>query len=225
MTHATRSPQYAPAEVNRPGSRHQAAGLWAAVRSRTWLRRTLVAANLCLALVGAGFVVYPFATDAFATRWVQPRARERFGTPAVAAAYRESRLPVASPVTRLRLRRLGIDVVVVEGVTTDALRAGAGHYPNTPLPGRRGNVAIAGHRVTYGHPFRDLDRVVRGDRVELETPVGTFVYVVTVEPFVVAPGDLSVLRQDARSMLTLTTCNPVRSDRERLVVQAVLVDA
>lgn len=182
-------------------------------------------ANLCLALVGAGFVVYPFATDAFATRWVQPRALDRLSSPDTVAAYRSGRIPTASPVTRLRLRRLGIDVVVVEGVTKDALRAGAGHYPNTPLPGERGNVAVAGHRTTYGKPFRPLDAVRQGDRIELETPVGTFVYVVTRGPFVVAPDDLSVLDQDQRSMLTLTTCNPVHSDRERLVVQAVLADA
>ncbi|HEU0133054.1 MAG TPA: class E sortase [Mycobacteriales bacterium] len=197
---------------------------WAAVRERAWLRRCVVAANLCLALVGLGLVAYPFATDAFARHWVQPHAADGLTSPSLAAAYRGA-TPVrnASPLTRLRLRRLGIDVVVVQGVTADALRAGAGHYPNTPLPGERGNVAIAGHRVTYGRPFRHLDRVVRGDRIELATPVGTFVYEVTVGPFVVAPRDLSVLRQDGRSMLTLTTCNPVHSARERLVVQAVLV--
>ncbi|MDQ1713736.1 MAG: sortase [Frankiaceae bacterium] len=200
------------------------AGGWVTrARSRPWLRRSLVGANLCLALVGAGLVAYPFATDAFADRWVQPRAAARLASPAAAAAYRSGRVAVASPLTRLRIRRLGIDVVVVQGVTASALRAGAGHYPNTPLPGEAGNVAIAGHRVTYGRPFRHLDRVVRGDLVELATPVGTFVYKVTVAPFVVAPGDLSVLRQDPRSVLTLTTCNPVHSARERLVVQAVLV--
>lgn len=199
--------------------------LLGAVRARPGVRRALVAANLLLALVGLGFVVYPFATDAFATRWAQPRALDRLGSPSAAAAWRDGVIPQASPVTRLRLRRLGIDVVVVQGVTAAALRAGAGHYPDTPLPGERGNVAIAGHRVTFGRPFRHLDRVARGDRIELETPVGTFTYVVTVAPFVVAPDDLSVLRQDARSMLTLTTCNPVHSARERLVVQAVLADA
>ena len=186
------------------------------------VRRALVLGNLCLALLGLGFVVYPFATDAFATHWVQPRALDRLSAPGLAAAYRTGSLATASPVTRLRVARLGIDVVVVQGVTREALRAGAGHYPNTPLPGDRGNVAIAGHRVTYGHPFRPLDQVVRGDRIELTTPVGTFVYVVTRGPFVVRPDDLSVLRQDERSMLTLTTCNPVHSARERLVVQAVL---
>jgi sortase A len=194
-----------------------------AVRSRAWLRRSLVAANLCLALVGAGLVAYPFATDAFATHWVQPRALDRLTSPAQAAAYRDRKVPTASPLTRLRIPRLGVDVVVVEGVTADALRAGAGHYPSTPLPGERGNVAIAGHRVTYGRPFRHLDEVRRGDRIELLTPVGTFVYEVSVAPFVVRPADLSVLRQDQRSMLTLTTCNPVHSARERLVLHANLV--
>jgi sortase A len=192
---------------------------------RPGLRRALVAANLCVALGGAGLVAYPFATDAFATRWVQPHAMARLRSPAVVAAYRHGSVPTASPVTRLRIPRVGIDVVVVQGVTADALRAGAGHYPTTPLPGERGNVAIAGHRTTYGKPFRHLDDVRRGDRVELATPVGTFVYEVTVAPYVVAPGDLSVIAQDQRSMLTLTTCNPVHSARERLVVQAVLVSA
>ena len=190
---------------------------------RPGLRRALVCANVCVALGGAGLVAYPFATDAFAAHWVQPHARSRLSAPGLASAYRRDAVPVESPVTRLRLRRLGIDVVVVQGVTGDALRAGAGHYPSTPLPGERGNVAIAGHRTTYGKPFRHLDAVVRGDRIELLTPVGTFVYEVTVGPYVIAPGDLSVLAQDQRSLLTLTTCNPVHSARERLVVQAVLV--
>jgi sortase A len=197
--------------------------VWSAVRTRTWLRRSLVAANLCLALVGAGLVAYPFATDAFARHWVQPHAASGLTAPGAAAAYRANRVRNAAPLTRLRLRRLGIDVVVVQGVTADALRAGAGHYPNTPLPGEHGNVAIAGHRVTYGHPFQRLDEVRRGDVVELATPVGEFVYEVTVAPFAVAPADLSVLRQDPRSLLTLTTCHPEHSARERLVVQAVLV--
>ena len=203
--------------------RRRPADLWAAVRSRTWLRRSLVALNLCLALVGAGLVAYPFATDAFAKHWVQPRAAARLDDPGLAERYRTNTVRNASPLTRLRIPRLGVDVVVVQGVTKDALRAGAGHYPNTPLPGERGNVAIAGHRVTWGKPFRHMDRLRRGDRIELATPVGTFVYEVSVEPFVVAPGDLSVISQSDRPMLTLTTCNPVHDDRERLVVHAALV--
>src|SRR5689334_18741852 len=88
------------------------------------VRRALVLGNLCLALTGLGFVVYPFATDAFATHWVQPRALDRLTSPGLVSDYRNGTLPTASPVTRLRVTRLGIDVVVVQGVTRDALRAG-----------------------------------------------------------------------------------------------------
>ena len=195
----------------------------AVLRARPRLRRTAVLLNLAVALAGAGLVAYPFATDAWSARVLQPRAEAQFASPALAAAYRSDSVRTASALTRMRIPALGVDTVVVEGVTVSALRAGAGHYPDTPLPGERGNVAIAGHRTTYGKPFRRLDTLAPGDEIEFETPVGRFVYRVARAPFVVDPHDLSVLEQDQRSLLTLTTCHPVDSARERLVVQAVLV--
>ena len=66
--------------------------------------------------------------------------------------------------------------VVVAGTDTARLRRGPGHYPATPLPGARGTVAIAGHRTTYGAPFRRLDQLGRGDRIELSMPYGRFTY-------------------------------------------------
>ena len=71
---------------------------------------------------------------------------------------------------------IGVSSVVVAGTDTSSLRMGPGHYPGTPLPGTHGTVAIAGHRTTYGAPFRKLDELGRGDRVELRMPYGTFVY-------------------------------------------------
>ena len=65
----------------------------------------------------------------------------------------------------------------VEGTGTSDLRKGPGHYPATPLPGERGTVGIAGHRTTYGAPFRHIDRgQARGDRITLTMPYGRFVY-------------------------------------------------
>ena len=88
--------------------------------------------------------------------------------------------------------------MVVEGTGASALRAGAGHYPNTPLPGEEGNVAIAGHRTTYGKPFANLDRLKPGDEIILETPVGKYTYKVSRDPFVVTPHRLERHHPDAR---------------------------
>ena len=71
---------------------------------------------------------------------------------------------------------IGVSEVFVEGTGAGDLRTGPGHYPATPLPGERGTVAIAGHRTTYGAPFRRVDQLERGDRIELRMPYGRFVY-------------------------------------------------
>jgi sortase A len=115
---------------------------------------------------------------------------------------------------------LGVDTVVVEGTGPSALRAGAGHYPNTPLPGEDGNVAIAGHRTTYGKPFANLDRLNVGEEIVLETPIGRHVYKITREPFVVSNTDFTVIAQTPGKTLTLTTCHPKGSARQRLIIRA-----
>ena len=71
---------------------------------------------------------------------------------------------------------IGVKDVFVEGTGTADLRKGPGHYPATPLPGERGTVAIAGHRTTYGAPFRELDEVDAARPDQLAMPYGRFVY-------------------------------------------------
>ena len=112
--------------------------------------------------------------------------------------------------------------MVVEGTTASALRAGAGHYPNTPLPCESGNVAIAGHRTTYGKPFHNLDLMRPGDDIILETPIGSCTYKVSKAPFPVSPDDGSVVAPTSQPSLTLTTCHPKGSAKQRLIVRAVL---
>src|SRR3954451_24639548 len=97
---------------------------------------------------------------------------------AYAARALDRRTRDGQPLGRIRMRSIGISSVVVAGTDTASLRLGPGHYPGTPLPGAPGTVAIAGHRTTYGAPFRRIDRLDRGDRVELRMPYGTFVYAV-----------------------------------------------
>lgn len=128
------------------------------------------------------------------------------------------------PITQLTIPKIGVDTIVVEGTSPSALKAGAGHYPNTPLPGNKGNVAIAGHRTTYGRPFHKIDRLQPGDRVILTTPVGRFTYEVVRPPWTTDPYDWSVIDQGSEPILTLTSCHPLGSARERLIVRAHLVD-
>jgi sortase A len=186
------------------------------------LRRTLTALALTLALVGAGLIVYPFATDMWAARLQRGLVHELAGN---AKAYAAGEIKTGEALTQLEIPSLGVDVVVVEGATPAALHAGAGHYPETPLPGEPGNVAIAGHRTTYGRPFNDIDKLEPGDKVILTTPVGRHTYEVLERPSVVEPTDWSPIVDfpEKGSFLTLTSCHPEGSASYRIVVHAQLV--
>jgi sortase A len=125
-------------------------------------------------------------------------------------------------IGKIELAAIGKTEFVVEGTDLGNLRKGPGHYPKTPLPGQRGTVAIAGHRTTYGAPFRDIDDLRRGDAIELEMPYGTFVY--RVERTRIVPStELSVTRRVSYDRLVLTACHPLHSAKQRIVVFARLV--
>jgi len=119
---------------------------------------------------------------------------------------------------------------VVEGVTLNHLRRGPGHFPDSPAPGSPGNVAISGHRTTYGAPFYNLNELEPGDEVHVvDRSLHEWVYEVA-ETRVVSPLDVWVVHdQDPRNVdlptLTLTTCNPRFSAAQRLIVWAHLVEA
>jgi len=111
----------------------------------------------------------------------------------------------------------------VEGTAESDLAKGPGHYIGTSMPGQAGNVAIAGHRTTYGAPFGNLDHLKAGDTILLTNTVGTqFTYIVTGTPVAVSPQDVSVLNTLADNRLTLTTCNPRFSASQRLIAVALL---
>lgn len=186
------------------------------------LKRSLTGFAVALALVGVGLVAYPFATDLWAAR-IQSGLAGDFA--ASVDTFRAGEVRVGDPLTQLEIPKLGVDVIVVEGTSLAALRAGAGHYPETPLPGDAGNVAIAGHRTTYGKPFNRLDELMPGDKVILTTPVGRHVYEITQRPWVVDPLDWSPVNDYDKggSFLTLTSCHPEGSADYRIVARAELI--
>jgi sortase A len=125
------------------------------------------------------------------------------------------------PEAIIRIPKIGLSQAVVEGVSREHLKDGPGHYPGTALPGFLGNVVISGHRTTYTRPFLDLDLLEAGDAIVLDTPAGSYRYLAE-SSHVVSPDDVSLLASTDRAVLTLTTCTPKGSARQRLVVVAVL---
>src|SRR5919106_3240630 len=116
---------------------------------------------------------------------------------------------------------IDIDFIVVEGTDYVSLKKGPGHYPDSADPwDGTGQVAIAGHRTTYLHPFLNLDRVDVGDRIDLITKHGTYRYEVD-RVFVLSEAESGrAIVDTVRPTLVLTTCHPKYSSRERLIVTA-----
>jgi sortase A len=129
--------------------------------------------------------------------------------------------PSGESVAHLRIPKIGLDQLIVQGVGLADLRKAPGHYPQTPLPGEQGNAAIAGHRTTYGAPFNRIGELVDGDEIQVTTLKGSYTYTVA-RIHVVKPSQVEVLDPTPAPTLTLTTCHPKYSAKERLVVVANL---
>ncbi|WP_133915055.1 class E sortase [Streptomyces sp. NBC_00582] len=138
----------------------------------------------------------------------------------------------------LRIPRLGLRVPVAEGTSKQKVlnKGYVGHYTGTQQPGGAGNFALAGHRNTHGEPFRYLNRLAKGDTVEVETGDATYTYTVDKILPRTSPRDSGVIQPVPRSLsrpaygytlpghyLTLTTCTPEYTSRYRLVVWGTLV--
>lgn len=191
-------------------------------------RRAVSVLSLVLFLAGVVMFAYPVGTDVY-SNYRQNTLQARFDDPQVGAAYAERKIPVGDGLTTMTIPKIGVETLVVEGTTPAALRAGAGHYVGTPLPGEKGNVSIAGHRTTYGRPLNRLDELTEGDVVTLRTPFAVYTYTAVPgfdghpNPWVVAPTETSVVAQDTtKSELTLTTCHPKGSAKQRLIMRFAL---
>lgn len=133
----------------------------------------------------------------------------------------------------LYIPRFGADytVPVLDGTGPEIDSAVLGRYDNSPVPGAEGNLALAGHRQTYGAVLWDMDTLQNGDRLYLQTANGWWVYE-TRKVHIVLPSDVEVLDPNpldpggpaSGSWLTLTTCHPPYTVRERMITHAEQVD-
>ena len=215
-----------PSTERRPGDR------WRAVARG--LGELLVTGGLVVLL----FVVYELFVTDFIAGQRQEELTQQIHEQWAAPAPDRPEVP-GDAIAVLYIPRLGGDYsrVVLEGTSEDELAQGPGHYVGTALPGQPGNLALAGHRVGKGSPFLDADQLRPGDPVVVETADSWFVYRVlgpaeqVPGQQVVSPSDVSVIAPTpdgpadgppTGAYLTLTTCHPEYSARQRLVVHAVL---
>ncbi len=146
----------------------------------------------------------------------------------------EAAAPVKPPFAKLRFVKKGTDEPVVTDrvlyvgpdITDRGLAAGPGHYPQTSRPGKKGNIAIAGHRTGWGSPFLHLDELEAGDRIKVVDRKGVRHTYVVDSSTLVDPSADWVLGEDplgtGEPTLTLTTCDPPSVNTKRLIVFATL---
>ncbi|MHB1533881.1 MAG: class E sortase [Acidimicrobiales bacterium] len=188
-------------------------------------RRYLTAAGVALLAVAVVLLGYPVYTDVVHNS-MQARLRAELTSPGLRAEYLAGDVRSGQSLTRIQIPKINLDVVVVQGTDAAALQAGAGHYAETPLPCGGGNVAIAGHRTTYGKPFANVGLLGVGDQITLITPIGSCVYRVSQAPFVVLPNDWGVVANTPGDpTLTLTSCAPKGSASHRIVIKAQMVSS
>jgi LPXTG-site transpeptidase (sortase) family protein len=188
--------------------------------------------------IGMGsFVLYFLVYQLVGTNAVTSRGQsdlrselQREWTATPAAPTRDPRKVTPRPVARgkalavLDIPKIQLDnKVVVEGVGRDELRKGPGHVPSTVLPGQDGTFGISGHRTTYGAPFYRLNELAKGDTITVITKEAIYTYTVT-RTAIVRPTDTQVLDNvegpdgKPKATITLTTCHPRYSARQRLIV-------
>lgn len=122
-------------------------------------------------------------------------------------------------IARLRIPRLGLNAVVVNGTSVDDLRRGPGRHLESFMPGERELVYVAGHRTTYGAPFGEINELKPGDPITVEVPYATIVYRVTKHR-IVDDNDLSVLESPHHEELVLQACHPRFFASQRYLVYA-----
>jgi sortase A len=170
--------------------------------------------------------------DRLQDQWAQEPVRPTTSAgasedPAEPAPYRAGK-----PFAIMYIPRLGFtwNKPVLENTATNTLKKGLGHYARTAQLGQKGNFAVAGHRRTYGDPFKDFPKLRRGDAVVLTDGATWFTYRIDKGPYKTVPSDVEVIDPVPRKSgytrpgryLTLTTCDPEWGHSHRLIVWAHL---
>ena len=201
--------------------------------------KTLRVAGWTLITLGAfvlEFALYEIVGTALVTRGHQNELRKEFQAQVENPIVEPSASPAASSPPRtistkaiglLKIPKIDVDVIVVDGARLGDLSYGPGRYSSSAKLGSEGSTAIAGHRTGWGSPFLNLDKENPGDTIVIESIAGTvYTYRVT-KRMIVRPSAVWVLKGNpdsrATTQLTLTTCDPKYTSRNRMIVWADLI--
>jgi sortase A len=205
-----------------------------------WVGVLMIATGTCL----LGYVAWQF----WGTNWVAQREHERI-TRALQTQWEEGgaqlsprQVPTGDASALIRIPRFGSSYVVpvLEGISTENLARGFAHFPATADPGRVGNYALAGHRVTHGEPLRRMPDLRPGDAVFVETVDATYEYRLDTDPedLVVPftgtwvldrlpknpePGGPQPAQKPRQRLITLTTCSEIFHTDNRMIAFGHLV--
>lgn len=205
-----------------------------------WFGVTLMAAGLAM----LGWVGWQF----WGTNWVSQR-HQREATETLQQQWEVSGtklepklVPEGNASALIRIPRFGKSYVVpvFEGIGTDILAKGYGHFTETAFPGQVGNYALAAHRVTHGEPLRRMPEMQPGDKVIVETAGFTYTYRLDTRPKdLVIPftgtwvldqlpknptaGGPQPEQKPGQRLITLTTCSELFHTDNRMIAFGHLV--
>ncbi|MCI5527619.1 MAG: class E sortase [Oscillospiraceae bacterium] len=126
---------------------------------------------------------------------------------------------------RLVIPSLDQDVLVQNNVDTESLRSGPGlyEYSQLPAPDTNANVSIAGHRDIEGAEFYYIDRLTDGDLMYLVYQEKVYIYQYESTQ-IIQSDDWNPIACKDYPCLTLTSCDPIGTFINRIVVTGRLVD-
>jgi len=137
---------------------------------------------------------------------------------------------LGEPLFTLKIPKIGLETVVIQGIGREELKKGPGHFPDcgtaesgecvseAKYPGEKGNVALSGHRTTYGAPFFRLNELEKGDVIDFVSGRARYRYRVREQKIVDPVSGFATVEQHGRDEVTLTTCHPRFSAAQRLIV-------
>ena len=183
------------------------------------VQRLFLWAGVAALAYAGGTTAYSEAFQRYQSRKFEQTVRSLPKGPNAAPVEEARDLHEGDVVGKLEVPRIGLSVIVLQGIEERTLALGAGHVPGTPLPAVAGNVVIAAHRDTF---FRKLNVIVPGDKIRLS--VGTRAYEYIVDSMeIVDPENPQIMQSRAYSELTLITCYPfyfVGNAPKRFIVRA-----